>query len=290
MKKKKYTVFLGLILFALTILIFVTMFINSQYMEQQSNWGNVKPVPFDGYICGYENEKTFLQLPIFCHQNDNVDINNISSIVLYGDREFFCTNYLLSSFQNSEVEEYKLATLSFKVQLSEKGVFVFDHLKINLNDGKVIEWQLGNIEITVIDNNNFDDILSMTQFIVNQSDITNFRISYTNNTDDDIIIDKIYYPNDLFEGLQINIYTDFQLTSRESEMIIPPHEERTFLISLGNEGESGNLFYYILPFIYFEYDDSIIQMPAQTQATIVQAPFTKEFILDLMESVHEDVK
>ncbi len=285
MKRRKYWLWLSIVFFMLIVIIVMIKIKSNLFTQSKDDWKNVRAVPFDGYIGGYEYEKTFLQLPIFLPQKETIDIKDVRSIVMCGDKELPCTNFQLSNYHNSKVEGYKFATLSFKVQLPEMGGYVFNSLKILLDNEDIIEWKLGSIEIQVIKKIYSDDILSMSQFIVNQADMNNFKISYINNTEYNIVLDKFLFPDDWLADLQITMYKDFQLKNKEDTLTIPAHEERTFLINTNSKKDKNEkIFYFVLPFVSYKYNGDIMQMPAQTQATIVQMPFSEEFILELMES------
>lgn len=125
------------------------------------------------------------------------------------------------------------------------------------------------------------EYLSMSQFFVNQAEPSTLRISYTNNTNEPITINNFSYPSDICTGVEIEKYSDFELSTKENDLIIPPTEEKTFVVTfdfdsdfINNEGQ----FYYFLPFVEYKINNTEVVIPGQTQATIVQIPFSEKII------------
>ena len=91
----------------------------------------------------------------------------------------------------------------------------------------------------------------------------------------------------MYERCLIKKYIDFDLKNAEEGCDIPAGQTRTFLFSLiPNKNyfpEDEDHFLYLLPFIHFKQNDVAYTMPAQTQATVIQPPFTPEYVLALME-------
>ncbi len=277
-----------------TTLFFLAILItscSSQHNEPDgvmTNWENVKMLPFSGYICGFQNTSTFLQIPLFLPQNDNIDKSSISAVSLLGqEKELICTDYQLSMFRDSSATGYKLTTFSFKAHLPEAGMHHVDRLSIRFNDNTTKEWELGNIEI-IVENEELSidsDILSMREFIVNQTQSYSFKIAYANTSNSDIMIEDFSYPESLYENVHIMKYKDFSLQEAEEGLGIPANSERTFLITFTQKevlSRSNNQFYFMLPFVFYSANGVRYHQPAQTQATIVQTPVTKEYIVDLM--------
>ena len=84
----------------------------------------------------------------------------------------------------------------------------------------------------------------MSQFFVNQAEPSTLRISYTNNTNEPITINNFSYPSDICTGVEIEKYSDFELSTKENDLIIPPTEEKTFVVTfdfdsdfINNEGQ-----------------------------------------------------
>lgn len=253
---------------------------------------NIQAPAFSGYICGVKGSETFLQLPIFVPDESNFSLNGVNQISLTGDKiSFSCSNYLLSPFTESEYEGYKFATLSFRVLLEESGEFVVDKLKISSSENSAIELNLGKITLDILDHQvPQTDYLSMSQFFISQAKPSSFRISYTNNTDKDIRIETFTYPSDVCSEIKIEKYDDFELSTKETDFIIPPREEKTFLITfefddkfIENEGK----FFYFLPFVVYEIDDTQFTMPGQIQATVVQTPFTEAVVSEIVNKKSE---
>ena len=273
-------------------LIFITLFFVScsidETQKEMLNYTNIKPVPFNGYICGYKNSETYIQLPFFLPKNENISVTDITKISLSNkEQNFSCKDYRFSSYRRSKIEGYKISTLSFRVNLSEEGTFLFNSLKIYLNDGRELSWKLGDIEISVVKETPLlSEQLSMRKFIINQSQALTYKVSYMNNTDRDILIKSFSYPNNLCNGSELQKYKDFGLKEPETGLNIPPHEERTFLVAFNfehNFSETKGQFFYMLPFLYYEIVNQQMKMPAQTQATVVQIPFTEEIISSIIE-------
>lgn len=252
------------------------------------NYSNIKAPAFSGYICGYEGSKTFLQLPIFIQTDSDLSINQITSISLSGDKVSFpCSDYSLSSFIESKNDGYKFATLSFRILLEERGNFQLSKIKIVFSNHSEVQLRLGKITLDIRANETPEfEYLSMSQFFLNQAEPSTLRISYTNNTNKPIIINNFSYPSDICTGVEIAKYNDFELSAKENDLIIPPTEEKTFVVTfdfdsgfINNEGR----FYYFLPFVEYTIDDKEVMIQAQTQATIVQIPFSEKIIEEIMD-------
>ena len=248
----------------------------------------IKAPAFSGYICGYKGSETFLQLPIFIPNDKDLSANEINRITLSGDdAEFSCSDYRLSSFTESQNSDYKFSTLSFRVLLEESGKFSVSKLHISFSDGSKTELSLGKIDFDIQENQALQtEFLSMRQFFVNQTSPSTLRVSYFNNTDKDISITNFTYPSDVCSGIEIERYDDFELSIKEEGLIIPPKEEKTFLITFDFEKdfiENEGRFFYFLPFIKYEIDNSQIVMPGQTQATVVQIPFNETVVSEIVK-------
>lgn len=273
-------------------LLFIVLYIKFGFPKDktivESNWQSVRAVPFSGYICGYEGEETFIQLPMFFSSTENISINDIANILISGSNvEFQCNNYRFSQSQDSLVSDYKMVTLSFRIKLGTAGIYNLDCLKVTLHDGTQLNWNLNDIEINIEEKMIQETkSLSMRNFIINQTQMTNFKVSYVNQTDSDILIEKFSYPEYVYDNISISKYKDFDLKIPEEGLIIPAGQERTFLITLSlkkDYEERNDQFSYILPFIYYRVNGTAEQMLAQTQSTVIQPPFTEDFILSLME-------
>lgn len=248
---------------------------------------NIKSPDFSGYICGYEGDETFIQLPIFIPIENDVLINDITKIVLSGDEvALSCSDYKLSSFTESKYDGYKFATLSFRILLAEKGNFSVNKLIISFSEKSTLVLNLGEIDLDIRENQApKTEYLSMRQFFVNQVEPSTLRISYANNTNEPISIISFSYPTDICSGIQIEKYSDFELSSKEEDLIIPPNEEKTFVVTFDFESEfidNHGQFFYFLPFVEYEIDNTQVIIPGQTQATVVQAPFSEETIKNLL--------
>lgn len=248
-----------------------------------SIYSNIKAPAFSGYICGYEGSKTFLQLPIFIQTDSELSINEITNISLTGDKVTFpCSDYSLSSFTESKYDGYKFATLSFRTSLEKKGNFQLSKINIVFSDQSEAQLNLGEINLDIRANQAPEiEYLSMSQFFVNQAEPSTLRISYTNNTNEPITINNFSYPSDICTGVEIEKYSDFELSTKENDLIIPPTEEKTFVVTfdfdsdfINNEGQ----FYYFLPFVEYKINNTEVVIPGQTQATIVQIPFSEKII------------
>lgn len=244
---------------------------------------SIKSPDFSGYICGYEGSETFIQLPIFIPIENDLLVNDITKIVLSGDEvALSCSDYKLSSFTESKYDGYKFSTLSFRVLLAEKGNFSVNKLSISLSGKSTTELNLGKIDFDIRENQAPKmEYLSMSQFFINQEEPSTLRISYVNNTNEPISIKSFSYPTDICSGIEIEKYSDFELSSKEESLIIPPKEEKTFVVTFDFESEfidNYGHFFYFLPFVEYEIDNTQVIIPGQTQATVVQAPFSEEAI------------
>ena len=195
---------------------------------------------------------------------------------------FPCSNYRLSSFTKSQYKDYQFATLSFRVLLKESGEFEVNKLNISFLGNFVTELDLGEIILDIRNNQvSQTEYISMSQFFVSQAETSTLRISYVNNTNKNISIEDFTYPSDNCNGIFIEKYSDFDLSSKEENLNIPPKEEKTFLVTFDFENEfveTEGRFFYFLPFVIYKVDDTRMMMPGQTQATVVQSPFDENTI------------
>jgi hypothetical protein len=270
---------------ATTTVIVVNKKIHTRDIENEAAF---VPVPFGGYVCGYENTETFLQIPLLFNGAAELSVNDISRVVLKSDNiELSCQGYALSYYKHNEENNYMLSTLSFKVMLPTKGKYTVDQLQLTMHNGKTLNKKLGKIIFHVTNAEDSDAAISMTQFMINQQDYKLYKIAYRNNTDETISLIGLDYPENMFVGQTIKMYSDFDTTTPETGLDIPPGEERTFLFSFESKSGyfSGNhSFLFMLPFINYSIDGLTKTIPAQTQATIIQSPLTSDYVKQLFEA------
>lgn len=243
---------------------------------------NIKALPFSGYICGFENTETFVQLPLLLLEDEKISAANIRSMQLIGEaNQLECKDFAISPYTKSEKQGWNLCTLSFRVQLANNGEYKVNTLALQFSDGTQLRCKIGEIEFEVIENKAQIGNLSMRQFVVNQIEPLQYKISYANNTDEIVTIEDFTYPDDVCTGISITQYADFELKKHEDGYEIPPHETRTFVIKYDFDDRftktDGRLF-YMLPFVKYSVKDEIFEMPAQTQATVVQELLSESFL------------
>lgn len=283
------------ILCALLILLSSFLLLSScaSHKNEKEKGIKIAAPPFNGYICGFEDDTTFLQLPLFVAITDNFTLSDIENIALVGDSVSLpCSQYRLSDFYNSKLDTYKFATLSFHVHLKEIGQYSVNKIIISSPKKTEITLSLGTINFDIRKNpvpDYQDKYLSMSQFFVNQTFISPLRISYINNYDEPICIKRFTYPKPICRGVKIDKYLDFDLSSKESDCKILPNDEKTFVVNFDflDDFNREKIFYYFLPFVIFEIGQTEYIMPAQTQATVIQAPFTAEIVKTFTTNFNE---
>jgi hypothetical protein len=286
MKKKWYTI---LALFCILTVAVVFTIILPALTNTNEEKNNVKflPVPFGGYVCGYENKETFLQLPLLLRGDNELSIEDISSVTLLSNKaELLCNISNILPPINDNKYDYNLSTLTFLVKLPLTGEYSIDGGRVTMHDGNVNSYKLSKLVFDVRKAEGADTEISMRQFMINQEDYKTFRVAYQNNTDDTVELIGLAYPKSMYKGQTINKYLDFNLTTPEDGLDIPAGEERTFLFCLDPESRyfSGeNSFLYMLPFVTYSVHGVTKSMPSQTQATVVQSPFTPEYVMQLFE-------
>lgn len=292
---KKHIKIISRSIFLICILLIILIYIiyNDHPREnlnnsQSSNWTSFIPVPFSGYVCGYSDSRTFLQLPFFIQKNCDIDLSSIVKISLIGSDDVImdCYNYQISSYKDVKNLNVKLGTLSFRVELQSEGDYILNSIIIDLDSGEKVIKKLDNLVVKVIENNFSADGLEMREFIINQSQSDFFKVSYYNNTSQYIEITDISFPVERYSNVEIAKYKDFTLKEKESDLLVPPYEERTFTFTftLTEEySQKDHYFFYMLPLISYTLDEKMIVTPSQTQATIVQTAFKDEYIKDLIK-------
>lgn len=157
-----------------------------------------------------------------------------------------------------------------------------DTLNIYKWDDTVLTLKLGEICFEVQPEPELEGkALQMRTFWVNQIEPTEMRITFFNYAEQPVEIKSFSYPKDVCNGAAIEMYTDFDLFAKEDGLTVPPNEERTFLVHFDFTKEFLELegkFFYLLPFVEYQVGDTVVTMPAQTQATVVQAPFTEPIL------------
>lgn len=285
----KNTSILCLFLFMLigAFIVFNTKF-KEHDSENISAWTYITPVPFSGYLCNYSESNTFLQLPFFIPKeySANTDLSEIIKITLVGaDITLNCTDYKISSYKELEHSNSKLGTLSFRMNLPKSGTYYVDNIELTLKSGEKIKKPLDKLTIRTIEKEEETNHLEMREFIVNQSQGTSFKVSYFNTTSENIEVVNMSFPIDIYSELEIKKYTDFALTTMEDDLIVPPNEERTFTFSFSPTQkyiQAKQHYFYMLPFITYFSDGKMVTATSQTQATIVQTPFTDEIIKNIL--------
>ena len=254
-------------------------------------WQTIEIPPFYGYICGFEHTETFIQLPVFFNYlgktyEYSLTASDIASVTLAGDGiELICRSFDLHGHIRNEKYNYTLATFSFLTQLPEAGEYLVNQLIVELYDGTVITNALGEILFIVKPELNVSS-LRMRSFMINQSDPFNLRISFANTSEYyDITILTLSYPKTKYAGVSVKMFAEFHSQFPESGLTIPPTEERTFHFTFQPNNDFFSLdqdkFLLLRPFVHYYQNGFVGIIPAQTQATVVQPPFTIEFILSL---------
>lgn len=284
---KKFT-----ILFGVLVLCFLTACkpnaVPDSTAAPEEGGPNLKAPAFSGYVCGYQGSTTLLQLPVFLPEDEDFSLNGVTAMEISGDGVSFpCSSYSLSSFTECNYDGYKTATLNFNVSLEESGEFAVNKLSItSFSENFTVELDLGRIVLDIREEQEPQTgDLSMRQFWVNQIDPSSLAITYMNHTDQEISIESFTYPSDICSGVKIEKYDDFELTAKEEGLTIPPQEEKTFLVTFefeDNFAENEGKFFYLLPFVAYEIEGEQRIMPAQTQATVVQTPFTETVMSEIL--------
>lgn len=245
----------------------------------------LKPVPFGGYVCGFEDTKTLFQLPVFSSGKEMLPVNNISTVTLLGDQtELSCVVFKMGGFNYNEEYDYVLATLFFHVEMPQAGEYTVNQLQITLRDGKEFIYPLGDIHFFV-EKQETTSMLSMSKFMINQTSATNFKIAFMNESTDVITIDSLSYLDSMYKGLTITKFVDFGTQILEDGLDIPANEERTFFFSFKPNNDffsnDENKFLFMLPFVNYSVNGKDERTNAQTQSTIIQPSFTPEYVLNL---------
>lgn len=244
---------------------------------------SVKAAPFGGYICGYENTETLVQISIFLPVDYELTNNEICRITFSGEGvELSTQDGSLSSRTLSKDERYEFSNFTSRVKLEQAGSYCVDTLNIYKWDDTVLTLKLGEIHFEVQPEPELEsEALQMRTFWVNQLEPSVMRITFFNGAEQPAEIKSFSYPKDVCNGAEIEMYTDFDLSAKEEGLTVPPNEERTVLVHfdfteefLEDEGK----FFYLLPFVEYQLGDTTVTMPAQTQATVVQTPFTEQVL------------
>lgn len=258
--------------------------------DNEVEWDAFTPVPFDGYVCGFEDTQTLIQIPAFLSNNiDDLPVENFTNISLVGEEAMLICEYLnLSELKYNSEYDYSLTTLAIQVNLPTAGEYSINEIRISFSDGTNIYKALGNITFSVIKPTKLEQTppIFMTKLMINQVEYNSLKIAYTNNSTDTVEISSLSFPDSLYSDLSIKKYVDFELETPEDGLSIHPGETRTFAFAFETNQEyfaPVEVHYlYLLPFLNYNVNGDEMRMPSQTQATVVQPPFTTDYVLALL--------
>ena len=257
-------------------------------------WTCMRLVPFSGYIAGFENTHTFVQLPVFFSGAGNLfnelDISRIRSIYLTGESYTLeSSDFSIIGATNTHERKYFLATLQFRVFLPSAGNFVVNQVKVILDCGTEIFNQLGRIFFDIIEYHE-PQTIAMRQFMIMQSAPAPLKIAFENTSDYEVEIISLLFGEEILANSNISIlrFAYWNAESIDEELYIPPNEERTFAFFYEINPDmfltQDDVFLLLLPFIQYRANDVIRKMPAQIQATVVQTAFSSEFVSSLLDT------
>ena len=253
------------------------------------NWDSFSPVPFSGYICGFENTKCLLQLPFFYRSEDSICVDDIEEVSLCGDSVLIeCSDVNILQSKTNEKLGYSLSTLTFRTNLPISGNYETRRICVNLRDGRVIERPIGCVFFVVTKGAIFNDSdIYASNFLINQLDYCSMKVTYANHSFEDVEITDVTYLNQMYNSVTIKKYADWECTSPEEGTWIPAGGKKTFVFSfIPNESFFPNdetKFLYLLPFVKLSSDTVTGLIQAQSQPLIIQPPFTEDFINKLLE-------
>ena len=266
--------------------------------QGNSLWETAVPIPFEGYICGYEESKALLQIPMVFSKGASEEIlDEIRSIHVWGNgQKMEGVDYSLQASPPSS--DYELLTFSFNVLLPKQGDYTLDSYEILLDSNKTVTGPLNNIHLQV---ESLSDIDINTGFEakmsnINQADQTQFQIGYINHSDEDVRITGFSFDKRMFTRvIKIDEYLDFNLSKKdkENDLICPTGEERTFVFTLEPNDSffnRDNVYFYDLPFLYYEQSGASYRMLAQYQPIIIDAPFDDAYCNQLVQETPRTVK
>lgn len=251
---------------------------SSAFLEA-SAWKQTLPLPFGGYICGFQNTTVYLQLPILFPKNTTIEImSELRAMSLVGENvEFVCDDFLLSE-GDSGSNLFSIFTLCFNVHVNKVGSFIINQYIMLLNDGSTIAAPLENIEFFITEPPLVEPILEPVSSKINQHSQTEFICSYINKGVSACNITGLTYTSSLYNGIAgIRMYKDFQLSTpiHENSISIPSHEERTLQFSLKKNEEffkkTENIYLFLLPFLQYQCDGVDYFIPAQYQPLIIES-------------------
>ena len=247
---------------------------------ESKSWQSFSPVPFSGYVCGFENSKPLFQLPVFFKDDDSLSEEDISRVIICSeDVEIECEDVSMLSVKESSKQGYLMSTLLFRPVFPTEGKYDVDTIKIYLHDGRTIEKKLGSIALEVIKENSWDDMLLFaSDFMLNQSNTAVIKVTYINKYDSDVKLERFI---DTSVDYKIQMYADMECKIEEDDTTIPSGEKRTFVFSADNSDESigkDDQYLFFLPFVEFSSDQFSGLIPMQSQPLIIQPPFTDEYV------------
>lgn len=271
-------------------MLFITLAVGCQNSTEEQE-DKLWPLPFSGYICGLRGTDTFLQLPILCTNEKILDINEISDLKLLGtDITFTCENPSLSTPLRSKMDAILIVTFSFSIKLDQIGEFSVNQLRIEMKNGAAINLELGELIIVVQTDASPEQPLSMRRFRVNQIDASRLAVSFFNHSNHPISVQGFTFPEKHCSGNQFVQYNGINLVEIGNPIegsTIQPQTECFFVVDFSFDAEflsNMGRFYYLLPYVTYEYQGKYYTIPAQTQATVIQAPLTEETIKKIIQS------
>jgi len=256
--------------------------------QEIAKWNSFSPVPFDGYICGFETQKILIQLPFFYLSVDPIEIDDISNIVLRGTNTILCCDDINILHPHKNIDRgYCLSTLTFRVIMPSPGSYVINRILITLCDNRTIERALGDIMFEVVKSTDWNDsIFFASNFMINQVDYSAIKVTYVNNSSEVTEITKVSYLDNMYSGVNIEKFIDVGCTTPEEGLWIPAGANRTFVFSfVPNDNffsKKDEFFLFLLPFVEITSDSTTGFVPMQSQALIIQPPFSERYVEKLL--------
>lgn len=251
-------------------------------------WADGKPAPFGAYVYSRAGETSFLQLPIFFPGTVNeVSGAGISGLSLLGDGiELNCDPDTTPNLIIDEERGCTLLTLSFRVEPLAAGEYQVDRLRITLQSGEELNFDLGKMRFVAEENDDGEMPLELHSAWINQSEFDRLTVTYVNTTDQPVNILGLDFPGLTGITCSVECYMDVEMILSAQDTVIPPGEQRTVCFLLSGAGvdslrETG--FAFLNPRLSCQWEGQVLTMPMQKQPLVVQPPFTDEFVSGLLE-------
>ena len=183
---------------------------------------------------------------------------------------------------------YSLSTLTFRAVMPSSGSYVINRILITLRDNRTIEKALGDIVFEIVEGTLWNDsLIFASNFLINQVDNSTMKVTYTNNTSEVVKITDVSFLDSMYSGVSVKKYIDLECSTPEEGLWIPAGSDRTFVFSfdLNDEffSEKEKSFLFLLPCVEISSDSSTDLIPMQSQALIIQPPFSESYIEELLE-------